>query len=139
MIAASIQECMFITVTCCEEIAKKLSLQLFILHVNVTKPPGKTVVCMCVPCIQATAARSSEDFQLQQLVSMRPQHCLANSTTFQNPALRFAALSTTKLIFQVLEILQTQFQDFAGAVGTLASVEYKQMPSHDQLEQTALD
>jgi len=71
--------------------------------------------------------------------SQRPQHCLANSTTFQNPALRFAALSTTKLIFQVLEILQTQFQDFAGAVGTLASVEYKQMPSHDQLEQTALD
>jgi len=129
---------MFITVTCCEEIAKKLSLKLFI-HVNVTKPPGKTVVCMCVPCIQATAARSSEDFQLQQLASMRPQHCLANSTTFQNPALRFAALSTTKLIFQVLEILQTQFQDFAGAVGTLASVEYKQMPSHDQLEQTALD
>jgi len=56
MTAASILEYMFITVTRCEEIAKKLFerfLQLF-THDG--------------PYIQVTAGRSSEVFQLQQLL-----------------------------------------------------------------------
>ena len=71
---------MFITVTCCEEIAKKLFenfLQLFCVHVRIT-----------VSAVHIAAQQIPE-------------------------------LSRSKHIFQVLEILQTQFQDFPGGMGTL--------------------
>jgi len=75
MIAASVLEYIFITVTCCKEIAKKLFqhfLQLFTHDVQF----------LCIFC------------------GMHTHHCLANSTTFQDLALRFPGLPRTKLIFQ---------------------------------------
>ena len=70
MIAASVLEYIFITVTCCKEIAKKLFqhfLQLF-----------------------------THDVQFLRIFwDMHTHHCQANSTTFQD-----LALPRTKLIFQ---------------------------------------
>ena len=70
MIAASILEYMFITVTCCEEIAKKLFEH-------------------------GTEVRGRAYFW-----RLRTHYCRANSRTFQNLALRFPGLYTTKLIFR---------------------------------------
>ena len=52
---------MFITVTCCEGIAKKLFEEHFFLQLFTHN----------VPYIQVTAGRSSEVFQLQQLAAFR--------------------------------------------------------------------
>jgi len=72
MIAAPILEYIFITVTCCEEIAKTVFEHFLQL------------LCVC---------------DYRHCIS-RLQHCLANSRTFQDIALRFPALSRTKLVFQ---------------------------------------
>ena len=129
-IVASIVEYVFITVTCCEEIAKKLLEHFFCNYRGV---------------------RTHIFWRLRPHRVCRLHHCLANSGTFQDLALRFTGLSRTNLIFQdfpgpgnftntipglsrslnldfqdflgpisfsrtfqVLEILQTQFQDFPG-------------------------
>jgi len=51
---------------------------------------------------------------------MHTHHCQANSTTFQD-LLHFPGPNSFFRTFQVLEILQTQFQDFPG-VETLLQV-----------------
>jgi len=70
MIAAAVLEYMFITVTCCEKVAKKLF-------------EHRIEVC-----------------GLRIFWRLHPHHCQANSRTFQGLALRFPRLSSTKLIFQ---------------------------------------
>ena len=72
MIAASILEYMFISVTCCDEIAKKLCEHFSQLFWRL-RPHH------CVRC---------------------PHHCLANSRTVHVRAVRFPVLSRTKPIFQ---------------------------------------
>ena len=95
MIAASMLEYRFITVTCCKETVYAIIYTRCSTYV--IKPPGKTAVCVCS---MYTSYCSKKFRRFPAPASMRPQHCLANSTTFQNSALRFPGLSRTKLILQ---------------------------------------
>jgi len=85
MIAASILEYMFITVTCCEETAKKLFEHSY-----------NNLHTCCSICMS---------------------YCRKKLGSFSVPAACCPAADSRT--FQVLEILQTEFQDFPGGVRTL--------------------
>ena len=102
MIAASELEYMFITVTCCEEIAKKVFEHFFCNYLHNA----------------GTQILASASATLHHCIR-RMHHRLPNSRTFPGLALRFPGPNSFSGTFKVLEILQTELQDFPGGVGTL--------------------
>jgi len=97
----SILEDIFIVVTCCKETAKKL-------FEHRIEACGHTYFGVCV----CSLSRGSAMYSYQSSLS------LTDFRTFQDQT-HFPRLSRSLLLFQVMEILQTQFQDFPGGAGTL--------------------